>query len=151
MNISLKHQNNIIFVDTAGWGNLFDCTQPFHSQTVKIYRDARQNSYKIITSNYIISELVALLDSPLHIPRLKLINIISSIKESSYVDTIYINEKMDQDAWTLLKERPDKKWSLVDCSSFVIMKYYNISFALTSDHHFEQAGFVRLLKSNNDI
>ncbi len=151
MNKNLKSQNKIIFVDTAGWGNLFDCAEPFHSQTVKIYRDARQNGYKIITSNYIISELIALFDSPLHIPRPKLISIISSIKESSYVNIININEKIDQEAWTLLKERPDKKWSLVDCSSFIIMNYYNISLALTSDHHFEQAGFVRLLKPNYDF
>jgi predicted nucleic acid-binding protein len=45
-----------------------------------------------------------------------------------------------------LEARPDKAWSLVDCSSFAIMQQQNISHALTSDHHFEQAGFIRLLK-----
>ena len=40
----------------------------------------------------------------------------------------------------------DKNWSVADCSSFVVMRYSNILEAFTTDHHFEQAGFVRLLK-----
>jgi len=62
------------------------------------------------------------------------------------VDIIHIDESLDSKAWDLLVNRTDKNWSLVDCSSFVIMQENNISEALTTDHHFEQAGFVRLLK-----
>ena len=46
----------------------------------------------------------------------------------------------------MLKKCQDKEWSLVDCASFVIMKQRGVTEALTTDHHFEQAGFVRLLK-----
>jgi hypothetical protein len=45
-----------------------------------------------------------------------------------------------------LRDRPDKDWSLTDCISFVVMEDENIKEALTADHHFEQAGFVALLK-----
>jgi predicted nucleic acid-binding protein len=44
------------------------------------------------------------------------------------------------------ESRSDKKWSLTDCTSFLIMRERNIVEALTGDHHFEQAGFVALLK-----
>ncbi len=50
-------------------------------------------------------------------------------------------------AGEFLKAHPDKDWSLVDCASFVVMKQRGIQEALTSDHHFEQAGFVRLLRA----
>jgi predicted nucleic acid-binding protein len=35
---------------------------------------------------------------------------------------------------------------LVDTFSFVLMQRRGMYQALTTDHHFEQAGFVRLLK-----
>jgi len=53
---------------------------------------------------------------------------------------------LDEEAWSLLKTRLDKNWSLVDCASFVVMQHRKIAEGFTSDHHFEQAGFSRLLK-----
>ena len=46
----------------------------------------------------------------------------------------------------LYRRRPDKDWSLTDCTSFVVLQQEGIFEALTADHHFEQAGFVALLK-----
>jgi len=46
----------------------------------------------------------------------------------------------------LYVRRPDKAWSLTDCISFVVMQEHGIREALTGDRHFEQAGFIALLK-----
>ena len=46
----------------------------------------------------------------------------------------------------LYAARPDKEWSLTDCTSFVVMTDRKLTDALTGDHHFEQAGFNALLK-----
>ena len=46
----------------------------------------------------------------------------------------------------LFGNRLDKKWSLTDCISFVAMKRQDVTSALTSDHHFEQAGYDALLR-----
>ncbi len=43
-------------------------------------------------------------------------------------------------------QHTDKDWTLTDCISFVIMRERNVAEALTGDHHFEQAGFVAMLK-----
>jgi uncharacterized protein len=45
----------------------------------------------------------------------------------------------------LFAKRPDKEWSLVDCISFVVMKQRRLTDALTTDHHFKQAGYNALL------
>jgi uncharacterized protein len=45
-----------------------------------------------------------------------------------------------------LRRRVDKEWSLTDCISFIVMERYKVTEALTADHHFEQAGFIALLK-----
>ena len=58
-----------IFADTSGWAHLVDTNQSSHVLAATIYRTARQQKRKLVTTNYIITELVALLSSPLHIPR----------------------------------------------------------------------------------
>jgi uncharacterized protein len=135
-----------LFVDTAGWGHLLDPTQKHHALAATIYRDARQQGRKLITTNYILAELTALLTSPLRIPRPKIIAFVEGFKASSYIKIIHVDPSLDEQAWQLFSQRQDKEWSLVDCSSFVIMPQHGLIEVLTTDHHFEQAGFIRLLK-----
>ena len=40
----------------------------------------------------------------------------------------------------------DKEFSFTDCTSFVIMRELKLREALTTDHHFVQAGFITLPK-----
>ena len=107
---------------------------------------ARKGGTTLVTTNYIIAELVPLLTSVLKVSRPRIIDFINGIKSSRNVDFIHIDEVGDSKAWELLEKRIDKKWSLVDSSSFVVREEFGITDALTTDHHFEQAGFVRLLK-----
>jgi uncharacterized protein len=52
---------------------------------------------------------------------------------------------LHQEAMDLLLARQDKTYSLCDAVSFVLMRRRGIGDALTTDRHFEQEGFVRLL------
>ena len=135
-----------IFADTAGWGHLIDSTQKYHELAASIYKDSKRKGYRFITSNYIVSELVALMISPLHLQHSFAVEFINSMKLSSHVEIIHIDQLLDEQAWILFSRRRDKQWSLVDCSSFVIMQKYGITECFTTDKHFEQAGFIRLLK-----
>ena len=45
----------------------------------------------------------------------------------------------------VIKLKESKDWGIIDCISFVLMKRANISEALITDRHFEQAGFTKLL------
>jgi len=45
----------------------------------------------------------------------------------------------------LFASRPGKDWSLTDCTSFTVMQENEVFLALSSDHHFEQAGFRPVL------
>ena len=99
-----------------------------------------------MTTNYVLAELVALLTSPLKVSRPLLITILNAIRTAAWVTVVHVDSDMDREAWVLLESRSDQAWSLVDCASFIVMRHRGITEALTSDHHFEQAGFVRLLK-----
>ncbi|MEB3210316.1 MAG: PIN domain-containing protein [Leptolyngbyaceae bacterium] len=140
---------NSAFIDTSGWANAFDRRQPFHQTAVATFQKLRQSRALIVTSNYVIAELVALLESPLRTPRSRIFTIIDTIKTTPYLNIIHIDAATDAAAWKICKSRPDKNWSLVDCSSFVLMEQQTIQIALTSDRHFEQAGFIRLLSPSN--
>ncbi len=135
-----------IFADTAGWGHLVDPSQAYHRRAAIIYRRARQQGQKFITTNYILTEVVALLTSPLRIPRPAIVAFIAGLKASPHVEIVHVDAPLDEQAWQLLTQRQDKDWSLVDCASFVVMRQHNLLEAFTTDEHFEQAGFVRLLK-----
>jgi predicted nucleic acid-binding protein len=50
-----------------------------------------------------------------------------------------------QRAVSLFVARPDKEWSLTDCTSFLVMEQHGLREALTADRHFQQAGFIALL------
>jgi predicted nucleic acid-binding protein len=136
-----------LFVDTSGWAYFLDRQDPLHSSVVAFVQRALAQRRHLVTTNYIIAELVALLSSRYHLPRQQVVKAVNSIKTDSSVEMVYIEQSLDDEAWNLLETRLDKEWSLVDASSFVVMKRYGITEALTTDHHFTQAGFVRSPKS----
>lgn len=138
---------NKVFVDTSGWANLFVATESFHKQAKQWFQRARQQNQEMVTTNYVVIELVALLNSPLRVARPQLFQYVDAVRTASYINLVHIDAAIDAAAWNLLKTREDKAWSLVDSTSFVVMQQLGIQKALTTDHHFEQAGFVRLLKS----
>lgn len=135
-----------IFADTSGWASLVDVSQPFNALAAQVLKTARSQGAMFVTTNYIITELVALLHSPMRIPRHESIRFVDSLKSASYVEIVHVDETLDRAARQLLKVRADKNWSLVDCASFVLMQQRGVAEAFTADHHFEQAGFIRLLK-----
>jgi len=135
-----------LFVDTSGWGNLVDASQQFHVQAAALYRHARDQRQKIFTTNYVIAELIALLSSPLRLPRTRIVSFIDNLKSSPYLEIVHVDSALDKQGWQLFKSRLDKEWSLVDCTSFVLMEQRGAQKALSTDHHFEQAGFVTLFK-----
>ena len=109
---------------------------------------ARKNGRLVMTTSYVMAELVALLTRPMRVPRPEQIRIIETLRMAPWIHILHVDATQDAASWELLTSRPDKAWSLVDCSSFVIMKKYSLFEALTTDHHFEQAGFARLLKDS---
>ena len=49
------------------------------------------------------------------------------------------------DTFEFYRHRPDKAWSLVDCSSIQICGERGIRHVFTRDRHFTQAGLALLL------
>lgn len=134
-----------MFVDTSGWGNVIDPNEPSHlPATALAARGAATGN--LVTTSLVVAELTALLTSPLRIPKPRQIQILTDLRADPTIEIVHVDAALDAAAWHLWESRPDKAWSLVDCASFEVMRLRGLTDALTSDHHFEQAGFVRLLK-----
>jgi predicted nucleic acid-binding protein len=133
-----------LFVDASGWACLAVANDPCHAGTQAVYSSALGHQRQIMTTNMILAELVPLLDSRARIARQAVIAYVEHVRTSPYITIIHVDEAIDQAAWDMLKQYSDKSWSLVDATSFVVMRRFGIDEALTTDHHIEQAGFKRL-------
>jgi len=98
-----------------------------------------------LTHSYILAEFVALAYSR-GLPRRQSLAFVADIQDDPMVEVVYVDESLHRAALNLLQERLDKTWSLCDAVSFLLMQQRGITEALTTDHHFEQAGFIRLLQ-----
>jgi predicted nucleic acid-binding protein len=134
------------FADTSGWAEWADQSLVFHLQAVQLFDEVWNGSGRLVTTDFVLAELTALLSSPVRMPKLKQIELLDAIQTDPSVEIVSLDSLMRRAAWDLWRARPDKAWSFVDCSSFVVMQQLDLTEALTTDHHFEQAGFLRLLK-----
>ncbi|MCE9527833.1 MAG: PIN domain-containing protein [Planctomycetales bacterium] len=75
--------------------------------------------------------------------------VIDSFLTSADVEVVRLFPDLFDDGLDLYRVHQDKEWGLVDCLSFVVMRERKIRGALTFDHHFVQAGFEALMRSDN--
>ncbi len=77
--------------------------------------------------------------------RQKFVNFFEDFYQLANLQIIEVSHSLLMAGLELYKQRGDKNWSLTDCISFVVMTQERIELAFTSDRHFEQAGFIKLL------
>ena len=73
---------------------------------------------------------------------------VQELEATPYVEVIPLTASQFRDALERYIARPDQRWSLTDCASFLVMEQRGITDALAHDRDFEQAGFVALLRAD---
>lgn len=137
---------NSIFVDTSGWMASLVASEMYHAMAEQEMRQALSNpGIAIYTTDHVIAELVALMTGR-HVSRAQTLRDVNNLLIAPRIQVLFTDRALFIDAWNLLSERPDKEWSLADAISIRQMQRLSVTEALTNDHHFEQAGFTRLLK-----
>lgn len=130
-----------MFIDMSGWLCLYHNDEPEHREAVELYNNARVR----ITTNYVLAEFVPLAQTR-GFPRAKNLEFSRRILDSAEIEIIWIDVNLHRQAVALMRERGDKNYSLCDAASFVVMRMRGITESLTTDKHFRQEGFVRLLE-----
>ena len=134
-----------VFVDTAAWIALMNTDDDFHKQALEVKSQLKRDKSYLVTSDFVLLEVADGLASP--DVRYQTILFINRLKELQGLLIIPISQILLNQEWELYSQRLDKGWGLTDCISFVIMQQQEITIAFTSDKHFEQAGFTRLLRN----
>jgi uncharacterized protein len=131
-----------LFADTFYFIALLS-PRDLNHQLVNKFTD--RNSFCLLTTDWVLTELGNAL-SGTQIERLKFSEVMQDLLNDTDVTIVPSNRSWFLQGLKLHSSRPDKRWSLTDCISFLVMQEHGINEALTGDHHFEQAGFTAIFK-----
>ena len=135
-----------VFIDTAAWLALLNIDDIWHQQAKEIRLELVKQNYIFITTEFVLLEVGDTLCS--QVLRKNTANFLHNIYQLKSNKIITLSQDLLQLGLSLYEQRLDKDWGLTDCISFVVMQREQIQEAFTSDKHFEQAGFIRLLQYN---
>lgn len=129
----------MLLINTSGLLCYVHKSEPQHQQAVQLLDASNQN----LTHNYVLAFVALALVR--RFPRLATLTLIADLLENPDIEVVWVDEALHRAAVELLMIRQDKTYSLCDAVSFVLMRQREITIALTTDRHFEQEGFIRLL------
>lgn len=133
-----------LFVDTGYFLALALPRDNWNSVACKWARRSKQHRYRLVTTQAVLMEVgAALARTPL---RRLADAILAGARDDPALEVLPCDGALYDRALALFLSHPDKNWSMTDCASFIVMSDQEITHALSADHHFEQAGFITLLK-----
>ena len=135
--------NSPVFLDTSGWIAALNQDDEYHSLAAQKMLEFKNMKRGLITTDWILAETGNGLAKKA--ARTALAVSISQLFQARRSRLLWIQEEILEEALDLYQKTDDKNWGLVDCASFVVMRHEGITEAMTTDRHFEQAGFQRLL------
>jgi len=130
-----------VFADTSYFLALVNPVDPGHAAATILAENALGRTFVI---EYVLIELGSQLSRGSD--RTVFLDLLKDLRGDRSVSIIPASEGLFEAGLALFASRPDKNWSLVDCTSFIVMKQRRLRDALTTDQHFVQAGFRALLR-----
>jgi len=126
-----------IFVDTSALLAVIDADDRFHPAAFRFWEQQLSGPAVFLTSNYVVLEATALIQNRLGIDAVSLLygEILPVIRQE------WIDPGLHQRAVAALLAARRRDVSLVDYTSFELMRQLGIRTAFTFDRHFAEQGF----------
>jgi uncharacterized protein len=115
-----------------------------HAKAVERADWLRKNPAGLVTTRPVLLEIGDMLAK--YRFREAAVAVLDTVEADPRIQVVPLGDDLYADALSLFRRRKDKEWGMTDCVSFVVMQHMGIQEALTTDHHFEQAGFRALLR-----
>jgi predicted nucleic acid-binding protein len=131
-----------IFVDTGAWLALADKRDQYHGRATAVYPQLLSQTARLITTNLVVAESYNLIRRRLgYEPGMRFLQ---SLRQSSRLERVYADMKLEIAAEAILKQYSDQAFSLVDAVSFALMQQRDIQQTFAFDAHFQVMGFIML-------
>ena len=132
----------VVFADTGYWTAVLNPHDKLHAKSQQV--SAGLGKFRLLTTEMVLDELLAALSKvPL---RAIAIRGVEAIRANPNVEVVPQTSLQFMSAFDMYRAVTEKEWSLTDCASFKLMRERGVTEALAHDHHFQQAGFVALLR-----
>ncbi len=129
-----------VFVDTYYWLALINPRDGAHQEAVALSQSLTQ---PLVTTAWVLTEVGDAMCVPANRPTF--VKLLEGIAKDPETTIVPAEQKWFDLGAALYAGRLDKKWSLTDCISFVIMQETGLTDALTADGDFTQVGFRILM------
>lgn len=126
-----------IFIDTAAFLAILNRDDQFHQPARNTWDEILSSETSLFTSNYVILETTTLLQHRFGVEAVRLFD--SDI--IPVLEIAWIDKDLHRQALSALLVANRRNLSLVDCTSFEIMRQLGLEAAFTFDPHFNEQGF----------
>ena len=128
------------FADTSYWLALELSRDQNHEAALEHWQNLVRTNFSIVTTSYVFDETITYLNSRNY--HAKAVEVGENLLLSPTIELVHISENLFFEGWTMFQKHQDKRYSLTDCISFLVMKHKNLEVVLTFDNHFNQIGFT---------
>jgi len=132
-----------VFVDTSGLYALVDRKDAHHATARAVVERLLRAGRRLVATDYVLAETVNLANA--RSGTRVAIRVLDLIEQSAGIRIEWIGTSRFDITKVFFRRYADHSYSFTDCTSFVLMRELKLSQALTTDHHFSQAGFETLL------
>ena len=129
-----------VFLDTGYLVALALANDQHHEDAVEHWQRVVQGRFEFVTTSLVLVETVTFINSRGFHSKAVLAG--STLLENPHIQMEYVDDTLLMEGWDYFKRHGDKRYSLVDCVSFVVMQKYDIYTAYAFDTDFIQAGFI---------
>ncbi len=135
-----------VFLDAAYTIALSAANDQYHDRARDLRARMKIEGTRLVTTQAVVLEVGNALSKRRY--RDAAIRLVASLFTDRKVEVLPLEVELFARAFGLYSDRADKEWGLTDCVSFVVMADRGIREALTADEHFQQAGFLALLRGS---
>jgi predicted nucleic acid-binding protein len=129
-----------VFIDTSAFYAILDRDDVNHASAGEAWTHLLRDEYTLLTTNYVLLETCALLQSRLGIPALR----------AFHQDVVpllqigWVSEERHNSGVEAALAAARKRLSVVDCIAFQTMREHGVQTAFCFDRHYAEQGFTIL-------